>query len=112
MISEDMPFNLERDLVNSDMIRSRVQTDRTFAEELYGALCNTQFLHTTMTHPDEEYWSCSWRYAGELVSHLEAAGGDYMDYYCWGNEGEITLRIAEALMTLGWWGRPWPKRAD
>ena len=105
-------FNLERDLVNSAVIREQVQTDHTFAKELYAALCNNQFVHTRMEHPDEDHWTCSWRYAGDIVAHIEAVGGDYMDYYCAGKEGTISPRVAEVLATLGWTGHPWPKRAD
>lgn len=102
-------FNLERDLVNSDVIREQVQTDPTFARELYAALCNNQFIHAKMEHSDEDYWSCSWRHAGDIVSHIEAVGGDYVDYYCAGNEGNISLRVETLLAELGWVGRPYPE---
>jgi hypothetical protein len=104
-------FNLERDLINSDIVRAKVQTDRTFANELYAALCNVQFVHRDMDHPETDYWSCSWRYAGDIVSHIEAVGGDYMDYYCAGSEGTFSPRVAEVLASLGWAGRPWPEDA-
>lgn len=100
--------NLERDLMNSDVVRTLVQSDPSFARELYAALCNTQFIHTSMHVPDEEYWSCSWRYAGDLVSAIAAAGGDYMDYYCGGNEGDMSPRVAVLLSELGWSGSPYP----
>lgn len=103
-----MICDLERDLINSDAIRSLVQTDNTFALELYAALCNNQFIHRNMEHPDEDYWSCSWRYAGGVVSSIHAAGGDYMDYYCSGNEGFISPRVVDLLAALGWVGRPYP----
>jgi hypothetical protein len=103
-----MTFNLERDLVNSDVIRTLVQTDPTFAQELYAALCNNQFIHRDMEQPDQDYWSCSWRYAGDVVSGLDANGGDYLDYYCSGNEGRLSSRVADVLALLGWSGRPWP----
>jgi len=103
-------FNLERDLINSDVVRAQVQTDRTFAKELYAALCNMQFVHRDMEHPEADYWSCSWRYAGSIVSHIESVGGDYIDYYCAGNEGTISPRVTEVLTTLGWSARPWPNK--
>lgn len=104
--------NLERDLINSDAIRTLVQTDPTFAQELYAALCNTQFIHREMEQPDTEYWSCSWRYAGEIVSSLETNGGDYLDYYCSGNEGRISDRVVTHLAEIGWVGRPYPDDTD
>ena len=104
-----MVCNLERDLINSDTIRTLVQTDGTFALELYAALCNNQFIHRDMEQPDQDYWSCSWRYAGDVVSGLDANGGNYMDYYCSGNEGNISLRVATLLAEIGWVGRPYPE---
>jgi hypothetical protein len=101
-------FNLERDLLNSDTIRTLVQTDAVFAQELYAALCNNQFVHVRMNHPEDEYWSCTWRYAGGVVAALGAAGGDYLDYYCSGNEGVISSRVAAVLSDIGWSSQPWP----
>lgn len=102
-------YNLERDLVANEAIREAVQTDRTFANELYAALCNNQFIHVRMGDHENDYWSCTWRYAGEIVAHIESLGGDYMDYYCTGNEGTISPRVESALAAIGWSGRPWPK---
>jgi len=102
-------FNFERDLINSDTVRAQVQNDHTFAQELYAALCNNQFVHTTMRRPDDEYWSCSWRYAGDLVAGLVAQGEGYLDYYCGGHEGTISSRVAATLADIGWSGRPYPK---
>jgi len=103
-----MKFNLGQDLLNNDTVRQSVQTDKTFAQELYSALCNTQFIHSNMANPKTEFWSCSWRYAGNIVAGIEANGGDYMDYYCNGNEGQISPRIKTILASLGWSSQPWP----
>lgn len=104
-------FNLERDLVNNNTVRQLVQTDEVFAQELYAALCNMQFIHTDMNSPNEEYWACSWRASGDIVAGIDATGGSYMDYYCSGNEGHITERIQTILRDMGWSGRPWPKES-
>lgn len=101
-------FDLEQDLLRNDAVRKLVQTDRDFGYELYAALCNNQFVHTRMEHPDKDYWSCTWRYAGSIVSDIASEGGDYMNYYCSGREGAISPRVAEILTTMDWSGHPWP----
>lgn len=100
-------FNLERDLMESQIVRQRVQSDREFATELYAALCNNQFVHRDMPDNPELYWSCSWRYAGEIIADIEQAGGDYMEYYCGGNEGTISPQVATMLQEMGWTGKSW-----
>ena len=111
IFSDGSKFNLERTLVNSETIRTAVQTDSTFAHELYAALCNNQFVHRQMEHPDDEYWSCTWRYAGGIIAGLNANGGDYLDYYCGGDEGMVSPRVAEMLSALGWSARQWPEES-
>ena len=108
MFKDNHKFDLERDIINTESIRMRVRHDPSFAQELYAALCNNQFVHVDMEHPEDEYWSCTWRYAGGVIAGTVAVMGDYLDYYCSGNEGEISPRIAEALAEIGWSGHPWP----
>lgn len=97
--------NLEHDLIRNVALVERVQQDRDFAEALYGALCNNEFRHTSMTGADEP-WSCSWRYAGGVVAGLHDRGGDYMDYYCTGNEGQVTDDVRQILQDMGWTVQP------
>ena len=47
-------------------------------------------------------YSCSWRYAGELVSIIRNAGEDYLDFYCSGNEGDIYTVFADDMESIGW----------
>lgn len=87
-------------------LSERVRTDDSFAHELYGALCNMRWRHRDAgTMPV----SMSWRYAGGVLAHLACKGGDYLDYYCSGNEGVVSARIRDALGALGWIPAPWPK---
>ncbi len=87
-------------------LSERVRTDDAFAQELYGALCNMRWRRRDT---DREPVSMSWRYAGGTVSHLACKGGCYLDYYCSGNEGNVSARIRDALGTLGWIPAPWPE---
>jgi hypothetical protein len=76
------------------------RSDREFAVELYGALCNASWRHDDGT----EWPGGTWRYVADVVAHLRGCGEDYLDFYCSGGEGEITDRVAAALDALGWRG--------
>jgi hypothetical protein len=86
-------------------LSERVRTNDALAHELYGALCNMRWRRP---NADSEPVSMSWRYAGGVVSHLACRGGCYLDYYCSGNEGVVSVRIRDALGALGWISAPWP----
>ena len=49
----------------------------------------------------ERKWSCSWRYAGGIIAHMRREG-DYIDWYCAGDEGTVTGEIKEDFKQLGW----------
>jgi len=99
--------DLERDLIDCKTIKDKVRENDGYSRRLYAALCNTRWLHDSVVHStkqDVNYWSCSWRYAGGIVSTLRASGGDYLDYYCSGNEGCIEDDIRLDLVRIGWRG--------
>lgn len=99
-------FDLEQDLYASLAVREAMQADPTLAQELYAALCNTQFRHDAMP-ADDPAWSCTWRYAGDIVATLvNPEIQDYLDYYCSGNEGVISPRVEALLASLGWVSTP------
>lgn len=100
-------YNLERDLQRSDKILGKVQNYK-YAQALYAALCNTSWIpKDVMELLKNEGYSCSWRYAGGMVSRLRNCG-DYMDFYCSGiddnsiPEGIVTDEIRQDLNELGW----------
>jgi hypothetical protein len=89
--------HLEHDL---KALADRARTERDFAVELYGSLCNAEWRHD-----DGSRWpGGSWRYVAEVVAHLRLGGEDYLDFYCSGGEGEISGRVADAMAELGWHG--------
>ena len=70
---------------------------------------------------NERYWSCSWRYAGGIISDM-VEHGNYMDWYCSGiaalegdavnnpgfvPESQVTEEIRKDLGKLGWLVRPY-----
>jgi hypothetical protein len=88
--------SLERDLDLSPRIRSLVESE-LFATLLYGALCNTTWLHKATGTP----WHCSWRHAGAVVAGLRCRG-DYMDWYCSTGEGLVDEEVLAEIQELGW----------
>jgi len=105
--------NMEYDMSQADWFVSRVRGSDNYAQNLYAALCNNQFQKQDVWLVlKDQYWSCSWRYAGGLVADLRDAGEDYMDWYCSGigpkedtefvGEGNVTDEICADLALLGW----------
>ncbi len=106
--------NLEYDLRNSEYIVEKCK-NRAYAQNIYAALCNNEFVKNDVVPIlKEEYWSCTWRYAGSIVADLRGEG-DYLDWYCTGirhddgeltnsyiGEGEITDEVKEDLFKLCW----------
>jgi hypothetical protein len=112
--------NLEYDLTSTDWIVAKAQANEYYAQNIYAALCNMQWQKLDVVPIlKDEYWHCSWRYAGGLVADLVARGGDYMDYYCSGigdgdcfvAEGEVTDEIREDFLKLGWQPVPYTDHA-
>ncbi len=117
--SEFSKNNLEYDLRSTDWILSKVRESQTYAQNLYAALCNNEFVRADMWPIlKEEYWSCTWRYAGGIIADMQQQG-DYIDWYCSGigdglgngdsdgsrgyvGEGLVTDEIQQDLKALGW----------
>jgi hypothetical protein len=114
--------NLEWDLVTTDWVLEKVRASESYAQNIYAALCNNEFVRKEMwpllrMDPNKDLWGCSWRYAGGIVADMRQEG-DYIDWYCSGirgdgdssdseydkfvPEGKITREIAEDLNKLGW----------
>ncbi|NBP57802.1 hypothetical protein EBU71_14950 [bacterium] len=76
--------NLEWDLRTTDWILTKVRNSESYAQNLYAAMCNNDFIKREMWPVlKEQKWSCSWRYAGGIVAHMRQEG-DYIDWYCSG----------------------------
>ena len=95
--------NLELDLVSNHTIVSKCIISDTYRNDLYSALCNNRFYY------GNNEWSCSFRDAGDIISDI-VGYGDYLDYYCSGNEGVVTDEIKQDLLTMGWTIKPYEPR--
>jgi hypothetical protein len=104
--------NMEYDLRTTDWILEKVRNSEQYAQNLYAAMCNNRFQQNdVLPILKDQYWSCSWRYAGGIIADMRQEG-DYIDYYCSGirdsyeggyvSETVITDEIREDLFKLGW----------
>ena len=118
--------NMEYDLLTTDWILEKVRGSDAYAQNLYSAMCNNDFIPLEVVpilrqDPKKDYWSASWRYAGGIVADMRQQG-DYIDWYCSGirngyddeqvgkmwderkyvPEGLITDEIRNDLQRLGW----------
>jgi hypothetical protein len=98
-------LDLEMSLYRSNTIIAKVRMSSTYAQNLYAALCNNEFVDS-----NNNCYSVSWRYAGGIVASLSGTG-DYLGWYCSGMtapkagavpEGTITQEIERDLAVLGW----------
>jgi len=111
--------NLEYDLRTTDWILEKVRNSKTYAQNLYAAMCNNDFQkRDVMPILKDELCSYSWRYAGGIIADMRQEG-DYIDWYCSGigeglgngdvdrkqgyvSESMVTEEIESDLLRLGW----------
>ena len=119
-----MNHSMQTDMMEAEWFRNRVKSSKSYAQNLYAAMCNNEFQkQDTWEVLIDNRWSCSWRAAGGVVATLRDCGEDYLDYYCSGmggfatldrdpgiyyeengyvKESEVTAEIREDLLRLGW----------
>jgi hypothetical protein len=114
--------NMEYDLRSTEWICDKVKSSDNYAQNLYAAMCNMQFIKLDVVPIlKNQRWSASWRYAGGIVADMRERG-DYIDWYCSGinpsydeldvrkgfvPEGQVTDEIRKDLKRLGWVAVEW-----
>jgi len=121
--------NLEYDLLTTDWIIEKAKSDKVYAQHLYAAMCNNDFIRNDVWPIlTEKKWSCSWRHAGGIIADMREEGS-YIDWYCSGivdldedhieiasdeqkkklleskahvSESVVTEEIRKDLLKLGW----------
>jgi hypothetical protein len=111
--------NMEYDLRSTNWICDKVKSSDNYAQNLYAAMCNMQFVKNEVWPLlQDQRWSASWRHAGGIIADMREEG-DYIDWYCSGiiqdgvdpkgsvPESTITDEIREDLFQLGWIPKEW-----
>ena len=129
MNKNTVDYDLEQDIRTCAWMMQKVRERENYAQNLYAAMCNNVFQRNEVwPRLKNEYWSCSWRSAGGLISRLRNSG-DYMDWYCSGiggglgngdetgikgyvPESEVTDEIRQDLFAIGWTVEPYPDHPD
>lgn len=112
-----LKYALQLELIRSDKILVKCLNNHVYAQNLYAAMCNNKFykINDIGEFLDSDYWSASWRAAGQIVADMRNIGEDYMDFYCSGiasedagmvPEGFVTPEIREDLLELNWVIKP------
>jgi len=92
--------NMEYDLRSTDWILEKVRKSNSYAQNLYAAMCNTDFQKNEfMPRLAGKTWSCSWRHAGGIISDMREEG-DYIDWYCSGIRNDSPVLLDEQFAEL------------
>ena len=97
--------NFEDIAKSSDWFVDKIKSSDAYAQNFYAALCNNIIAPIGIFEIlKENYYSCSWRHAGGLVSEIRQSG-DYLDWYCSGmvqsneNMDEPRYTVPESFVT-------------
>jgi len=107
-------FNLERDIRSTDWIISKVRQQEIYAQNLYAALCNNEYVPQDVWGILKNiHWDCTWRYAASLVAEIRE-DDSYIDWYCSGTgfqgtdftgfveESYVTEEVESDFNQIGW----------
>ena len=104
-----MDRDLEEEIRADAEIMRKIQDD-LYAKSVYAALCNVRWQPKELFDVlKDDWWACSWRYAGGIVAELRNRNEDYMDFYCSGGEGIVQDDIAKDFARIGWQHSQWPE---
>lgn len=93
----EVRVSLEMNISDNFEFKNWIRSDEKNAQALYHTLCNNVFYH----RETGKEWHCSWRYAGGVVSDV-LCKGDYLSWYCSGEEGHLDEQIVEWFDKMGW----------
>ena len=90
----------ERDLKAT--LGTLMEESELFAKLVWGGLANVIWVNKKQN----DKFSCSFRYAGGLISEITGRG-NYLTYYCSGDYETVPNTMKERLGELGWKPRPY-----
>ena len=107
-------FNLERDIRSTDWIISKVRDQEIYAQNLYAALCNNEYVPQDVWGILKNiHWDCTWRYAASIIADIRE-DDSYIDWYCSGTgfqgtdftgfveESYVTEEVESDFNQIGW----------
>jgi hypothetical protein len=107
-------FNLERDIRGTDWIVSKVRHREIYAQNLYAALCNNEYVPQDVWGILKNiHWDCTWRYAASIIADIRE-DDSYIDWYCSGTgfqgtdftgfveESYVTEEVESDFNQIGW----------
>jgi len=114
--AEEHENDMEWDLRTTEWMLEKVRNSKTYAQNLYAAICNNEFQKMDVFPIlADKTCSYSWRYAGGIIADMRQEG-DYIDWYCSGiqdseaikanngivSESVVTPEVEADLNQLGW----------
>lgn len=98
-------INLARDIQDSVMVKTKMRSSKDYCKRFYATLCNNEL------HKNNDVMGYSWRSTGSLIADVLCTG-DYLDWYCSGNEGHIDEEVEQDLLDMGWRIEPYEDYRD
>ena len=107
-------FNLELDLRRAAAVIDRIRHEDVYAQNWYAALCNNDYAPKDVWGIlSNVVWSCSWRYAAEMISDIRedeshrdwygsGSGFHGIDFCGFVEESYVTEEIESDINDLGW----------
>lgn len=93
---------MDLDILQEDWLVQKIRQDDAYARKLYASMCNIRWQYQDLFPVlKDEFWTVSWRSAGAVVADIRGQG-DYLDWYCSGNEGYVDEEVREDLARIGW----------
>ena len=107
-------FNLELDIRRESGLVTKIREREIYAQNFYAALCNNDFVPKDVWCLLKNLtWSCTWRYAADLIADLRE-DESYINWYCSGTgfmgtdftgfveESFVTEEVNQDLDHIGW----------
>lgn len=89
-------FNLELSILLNEKVHKKIIKDDSYARDFYAALCNNELFYN-----GELTDGYTFREAAALIAYVRK-NGNYIDWYCSGNEGKVTDEVREDLLDMGY----------
>lgn len=87
--------SLYRDVSDTVAIKLKMRSSKNYCKRFYATLCNNVFAKNSQE--DSYSWRASGGFVADILGH-----GDYLSWYCAGNEGHVDEEVLSDLKSMGW----------